>query len=346
MIKLENITKSFGHTTVLSHINLAVQAGEIVGIIGESGAGKSTLLRCINLLEPPTEGKVFINSHELTTLSPAALRQARHQIGMIFQHFNLIESKNVFQNIALALKIINHPHDKIHARVLELLNLVGLTEKEQAYPSQLSGGQKQRIAIARALASNPTVLLCDEATSALDPESTAGILALLKSLNQRLNLTIVLITHEINVVKQICDTVMLLDKGQIIEKQKLLPFFEAPKTSLAKKVVQTALIQPLPEAFRDKLLSAPTHDANCILRIYFHGDATKEPIVHDLISDFSLSINILQANIQYIQKSLLGNMLIEILNHTAVPKAIETFLSQKQLRWETIGYVANTDRTP
>lgn len=233
MIKLSNITKVFHQGTrtiqALNNVSLHVPAGQIYGVIGASGAGKSTLIRCVNLLERPTEGSVLVDGQELTTLSESELTKARRQIGMIFQHFNLLSSRTVFGNVALPLELDNTPKDEIKRRVTELLSLVGLGDKHDSYPSNLSGGQKQRVAIARALASNPKVLLCDEATSALDPATTRSILELLKDINRRLGLTILLITHEMDVVKRICDCVAVISNGELIEQDTVSEVFSHPK---------------------------------------------------------------------------------------------------------------------
>ena len=242
MIKLSNITKVFqqGNRSIqaLNNVSLHVPAGQIYGVIGASGAGKSTLIRCVNLLERPTEGSVQVDGQELTALSEKELTRARRQIGMIFQHFNLLASRTVFGNVALPLELDNTPQAEIKRRVTELLDLVGLGDKHDSYPANLSGGQKQRVAIARALASNPKVLLCDEATSALDPATTRSILELLKDINRRLGLTILLITHEMDVVKRICDCVAVISNGQLIEQDTVSEVFSHPKTPLAQQFQQ------------------------------------------------------------------------------------------------------------
>ncbi|MDX2346361.1 MAG: ATP-binding cassette domain-containing protein, partial [Legionella sp.] len=228
MIKLTGLNKHYGSHHALSDINLAINAGEIFGIIGKSGAGKSTLLRCINLLERPDSGAISVNQQDMLALTPQALREARHQIGMIFQHFNLLQAKTVFENIALPLRIQGASDAHIKKRVDELLALVELSNKAGAYPAALSGGQKQRVAIARALSSEPKVLLCDEATSALDPETTKAILALLKKINHEYGITIVLITHEMDVVKQLAHRVALMEAGRITEIVALNTLFSKP----------------------------------------------------------------------------------------------------------------------
>lgn len=241
MIELKNITKKFvqkkRETIALSGVSLFVPKGKIFGVIGSSGAGKSTLIRCVNLLERPSSGEVIIDGVNLQNLSPAQLAKERRHIGMIFQHFNLLSSKTVFENIAFPLQLDHTPKDQIRKRVAELLTLIGLEEKSNDYPANLSGGQKQRVAIARTLATNPKVLLCDEATSALDPATTSSILALLKDINERLGITILLITHEMNVVKRICDEVAVISEGKLIEQGTVAAVFSDPKMDVTKDFI-------------------------------------------------------------------------------------------------------------
>ena len=275
MIKLSNITKVFqqGNRTIqaLNNVSLHVPAGQIYGVIGASGAGKSTLIRCVNLLERPTQGSVLVGGQELTALSESELTKARRQIGMIFQHFNLLASRTVFGNIALPLELDNTPRDEIKRRVTELLDLVGLSEKQDAYPANLSGGQKQRVAIARALASNPKVLLCDEATSALDPATTRSILELLKDINRRLGLTILLITHEMDVVKRICDCVAVISNGELIEQDSVSEVFSHPKTPLAQQFIQSTLHLDIPEDYAERLNAQSDDNRVPLLRYHCFG---------------------------------------------------------------------------
>src|SRR5436190_4317901 len=275
MIKLDNITKIYTPLVspiyALRDINLTINQGEIFGIVGQSGAGKSTLLRCINLLERPSLGQVWIDEQELTVLNTANLRLVRRQIGMIFQQFNLLTAKTVYENIALPLKFAHYPPSQIHAAIIPLLELTGLSDKQHAYPGQLSGGQKQRVAIARALASRPKILLCDEATSALDPQTTQTILQLLKDINLRLGITIVLITHQIDVVKSICDRVALLDQGSIIEVADIVSFFTAPKTKLAKKFVSLSLKHELNTLLQSRIRSKKKLNIDAVLKIILKG---------------------------------------------------------------------------
>ncbi|HHF6122636.1 TPA: methionine ABC transporter ATP-binding protein, partial [Haemophilus influenzae] len=253
MIKLNNITKIFElpnkKLTALDNVSLNIEKGQICGVIGASGAGKSTLIRCVNLLEKPTSGSVIVDGVELTKLSDRELVLARRQIGMIFQHFNLLSSRTVFENVALPLELESESKAKIQEKITAFLDLVGLSEKRDAYPSNLSGGQKQRVAIARALASDPKVLLCDEATSALDPATTQSILQLLKEINRTLGITILLITHEMEVVKQICDQVAVIDQGRLVEQGTVGEIFANPKTELAQEFIRSTFHISLPDEY-------------------------------------------------------------------------------------------------
>lgn len=268
MIKLSNITKVFQQGTrtiqALNNVSLHVPAGQIYGVIGASGAGKSTLIRCVNLLERPTEGSVLVGGQELTTLSESELTKARRQIGMIFQHFNLLSSRTVFGNVALPLELDNTPKDEIKRRVTELLDLVGLGDKHDSYPANLSGGQKQRVAIARALASNPKVLLCDEATSALDSTTTAQILDLLRRINRELNVTLVIITHSLSVARNICDRVAMIDGGRIVEMGDTEELFSNPQSDILKTLITDAKVEnhrhKHDSASSDEQTDAPTKE--------------------------------------------------------------------------------------
>ncbi|MGA7536829.1 MAG: ATP-binding cassette domain-containing protein [Candidatus Rickettsiella isopodorum] len=343
MIKLINITKiynSLGSTHhALRNINLTIRQGEILGIVGQSGAGKSTLLRCINLLERPSQGQVWINNQELTTLHPSDLRLVRRQIGMIFQQFNLLAAKTVYENIALPLKFAHCSQSKIQAAIEPLLKLTRLSDKQEAYPAQLSGGQKQRVAIARALASQPKLLLCDEATSALDPHTTQTILQLLKAINQRLGITIVLITHQIDVVKSICDRVALLDQGSIVEVTDIVSFFTAPKTNLAKKLVSLSLKHELPPLLQKRLNAQKKLDSHAVLRIIFQGQAAAEPLIAHVMREMGIHLNILQANIECLKETILGIMVVEVIgDQSSLPQGIQ-FLMNKGLFVEVMGYI-------
>ncbi|WP_312785703.1 methionine ABC transporter ATP-binding protein MetN [Stenotrophomonas indicatrix] len=315
MIKLSNITKVFqqGNRVVqaLNNVSLHVPAGQIYGVIGASGAGKSTLIRCVNLLERPTQGTVLVDGQDLTALSESQLTQARRQIGMIFQHFNLLSSRTVFGNVALPLELDNTPREEIERRVNELLELVGLSDKRDAWAANLSGGQKQRVAIARALASNPKVLLCDEATSALDPATTRSILELLKDINRRLGLTILLITHEMDVVKRICDCVAVISNGELIEQDTVSEVFSHPETE-----------QCVP-----------------LLRLEFTGKSVDAPLLSETARRYNVNNNIISAQMDYAGGVKFGIMLAEMHGTAEDTKAAVAYLQEHHVKVEVLGYV-------
>lgn len=340
MIELIKVSKHYvAQANVLTNINLKVETGEIFGIIGSSGAGKSTLIRCINMLETPSSGQIFVAGKELTTLSPPALRHERKQIGMIFQHFNLLSSRTVLENIALPLEIIGLSKRKINLAVAPLLELTGLNDKKDAYPSQLSGGQKQRVAIARALTTQPKVLLSDEATSALDPHTTHAILQLLKNINEQLNLTVLLITHEMDVVKEICHRLAILEKGSIIEESNVLEFFSHPKTNTAKQFIRSNLQHTLPEIIAQKIRKEKD-DNDILLRLSFVGRTAQEPLIAYVVKNFNLDISILQANIEVIRDSIVGVMLIQITHQEENLALAMQYLRKKDVFVEVIGFYA------
>lgn len=317
-----NVTKTYENVTAVDNVNLTIPKGEIFGIIGYSGAGKSTLLRCINLLEKPTEGQVLINHTDLTALSKLEVRKERLKIGMIFQHFHLISSAKVYDNIAFSMLAAGKTKDEIKERVPELLEMVGLSDRADHFPAQLSGGQKQRVGIARALANDPTVLLCDEATSALDPNTTASILKLLKEINERLGITIVLITHEMEVVQQICHRVAVMEDGKVIEVNEAYELFADPQTPLAKQFVQTVHSLTLP----DRLLAART---GSIVQITFRGHSAEDSIISETINRFKVIVNILHGQINYIQDRPLGILIVEIKGDAPeIKRAIEYIINR------------------
>lgn len=336
MIEIISLSKSYHGLQVLSDLHLSIHAGEIFGIIGKSGAGKSTLLRCINLLERPDQGRILIEGKDILKLSSAKLREIRHQISMIFQHFNLLESKTVFENVALPMRIQHMDADVIEKKVKELLEFVGLSDKMHDYPKSLSGGQKQRVAIARALSTSPRILLCDEATSALDPETTQSILALLKEINVRFGITIVLITHEMEVIKQICHRVAVMSQGVIQEMLSLSEVFSHPE-SIAKRLLYAHLSPKLPSCLLKNISSTPTNKP--LLRLYFEGEAATGPFISQTSRTLGLDINILLANIDRIEAVTCGILIIEI---NADQTLLNTFIKRCQdhhLTVEVIGYV-------
>ncbi|MBN3214704.1 methionine ABC transporter ATP-binding protein MetN [Pectobacterium polaris] len=343
MIELSNITKVFQQNgrkiTALADVSLHVPTGQIYGVIGASGAGKSTLIRCINLLERPTEGKVLVDGQELTQLSDSQLTRARRQIGMIFQHFNLLASRTVFGNISLPLELDNTPKADITKRVNELLELVGLADKHDVYPANLSGGQKQRVAIARALASNPKVLLCDEATSALDPATTRSILELLKDINRRLGLTILLITHEMDVVKRICDQVAVISDGRLIEQDTVSEVFSHPKTPLAQKFIQSTLHLDIPDDYLARLSPDSRPDTTPLLRMEFTGKSVDAPLLSEVARRFNVNNNIISAQMDYAGGVKFGIMLAEMHGNDADIQAAIQFLQESHVTIEVLGYV-------
>ena len=317
MIRLENISKDFvvdGKTVhAVKDVTNEIDKGQIFGIIGFSGAGKSTLVRCINLLERPTSGKVFLEDTELTALPYKKLREARQKIGMIFQSFNLMPSRTVYENIELPLKHNGYPKDKRKQRIEELLSLVELSDKGNNYPSQLSGGQKQRVAIARALAGDPKVLLCDEATSALDPKTTSQILALLKKLNQELKLTIVIITHQMPVVKDICDRAAVMEQGEVIEQGYVYDLFSNPKTKLTKSFMDTANnFGSFFDILDEKGSLADVSDGTHIYLLTYTGDAAGKALMSEIYKKFTVESNILYGNIDYIKGKPLGKLAVNL----------------------------------
>lgn len=345
MIILQQLSKNYttqdGSIPALQDINLHISAGEIFGIIGKSGAGKSTLIRCVNLLERPSAGQVIVHQQNLMSLSTAELRQARRKIGMIFQHFNLLNSRTVYDNIAFPLELAGGSSKGMDEVIMPLLELTGLTHKKNHYPAQLSGGEKQRVAIARALAPKPHVLLCDEATSALDPETTTSILQLLKGIRDKLNLTILLITHEMSVIKACCDRVGILQKGKLIEENEVGEFFAYPKTEIAKNFIFSSLPETLPPAIQQYILAEAHADTHPVVRLRFMPDTATQPIIAQLISQFNLRVNILQGNVEYIKKHPMGVMLVAIDGEKEKLNAAVHYLQKIGVDSKIIGHVPN-----
>lgn len=338
MIEISGLVKSFNDHIALHDINLFIQEGEIFGIIGKSGAGKSTLLRCINLLERPDKGHVLVDNEDLTQLTPKQLRQARHKTAMIFQQFNLLNSRTVYDNIALPMRIQGLDEAFINSKVEELLVLVELSNKREAYPAQLSGGQKQRVAIARALSCSPKILLCDEATSALDPETTEAILNLLKKINQLFGITIVLITHEMEVVKRICHRLALMDAGSIIEISALANIF-SKKDSMARNMLYTQLSPEIPLCLSNRLSPVPTDKA--LLRLFYEGSEATVPFISQASRELHLDINILLANIDQYDTTTCGVLIVEIIANATLLQAFITRCEQCSLSVEILGYVTD-----
>jgi D-methionine transport system ATP-binding protein len=336
MIELSGVSKSFANHHALKAIQLFIPEGEIFGIIGRSGAGKSTLLRCINLLERPDQGKVLINQCNLMNLSSANLSKSRHQIGMIFQHYNLLHSKNVYDNIALPMRIQGISEVMIRERIIELLPLVELEDKVNVYPTQLSGGQKQRVAIARALACSPKILLCDEPTSALDPETTDAILDLLQKINQLYGITIVIITHEMEVIKKVCHRLALMEFGRISEITSIGQAF-ANKQSQARALLFSQLTPKLPLCLSTRLSEIPNDKP--LIRLFFEGEEATVPFISQASRELSIDINILLANIDRFDTVTCGVLVAELSASSDLLKIFIQRCEQCALRVEILGYL-------
>ena len=344
MIEIKQLNKVFyqGDKAInaLSDINLTIKQGTIFGVIGSSGAGKSTLIRCVNLLERPSNGQVIVDGIDLTTLSNQKLTLARRKIGMIFQHFNLLSSRTVFDNVALPLELANTNKATIKTKVTELLALVGLEDKHQSYPANLSGGQKQRVAIARALASDPKVLLCDEATSALDPATTHSILELLQEINRKLDLTILLITHEMDVVKRICSEVAIIGDGKLVEQGSVGDIFSHPKTELAKDFIRSTLDLSIPADYQARMTKTQVENSYPLIRLEFTGASVDAPLISQVTRKFGLDISILSSDMDYAGGVKFGLMLAEFFGDQSSVENAVNFLRQNKVNVEVLGYVA------
>lgn len=338
MIQFKNISKHYQqkgqHITALDQINLDIPAGCIYGLIGYSGAGKSTLIRLINLLERPNSGQVMVNNVDFTALSAHELRQQRSNIGMIFQHFNLLMSKTVAENIELPLKLLGIAKAERKSRVEELLEFIGLSHKKNAFPDELSGGQKQRVGIARALANHPKILLCDEATSALDPQTTQSVLDLLKKINKEQGITIVMVTHEMDVIEKVCDYVAVMEHGKVIESGRTLALFSQPQHPTTKTFIQTVLQQQLP---LNILKNLDNQNQNSIYSLQFLGTSAQETVVQAAIKKFDISLNILFANMTEIDGSVIGQMFIQLLGDPTVIQQTVAFFEQHGVKVEQPG---------
>ncbi|GAB7521020.1 methionine ABC transporter ATP-binding protein [Paraburkholderia sp. 2C] len=343
MIELRNISQRFagprGPIDALHNVNLSIPSGEVFGIIGRSGAGKSTLVRTINLLTRPTEGNVVVGGRDLTTMSAGELRDARREIGMIFQHFNLLSSRTVFDNVALPLELTGIKRAEIEAAVLPLLDLVGLSAQKDRYPSQISGGQKQRVGIARALASRPKVLLSDEATSALDPETTRAILDLLKRINRELGLTVVMITHQMDVIKQVCDRVAVLDAGRVVEQGKVIDVFLQPHHEVTRALIGDVIAQELPPAMKARVAARLQTGSGHLLRLAFSGSGVDQPILSETIRRYELDFNILHGQIDEIQGQAFGSLAVLAGGEPAKVAEAIAFLREQHVVVEEMAYV-------
>ncbi|SPP25606.1 methionine ABC transporter ATP-binding protein [Brochothrix thermosphacta] len=338
MIKLDNVSKTFetrnGAVNAVKDVNLEINEGEIFGIIGYSGAGKSTLIRMFNGLEAPTQGAIHINDVMISDVKGAALRAARQKIGMIFQHFNLLWSRTVAENIAFPLEIAGVKKAERERRVAELIHLVGLDGRDKSYPSQLSGGQKQRVGIARALANDPDVLLCDEATSALDPQTTSEVLNLLTDINKRLGLTIILITHEMPVIRKICNRVAVMEGGEVVELGDVLSVFQTPQQEITRRFVSQATDDTATEEVEQLLIE--TYPTGLLARLVFNASQATQPIITDLSKKFNLDISILHGSITQTQNGSYGFLFIQIVAEQEQIIQTKAYLEEIDVRMEVI----------
>lgn len=341
MILLENINKTYKtkKTTVnaLKNVNIKIEGGDIFGIIGYSGAGKSTLVRCINLLEKPDTGKVVVNGVDLTTLSAKDLMKSRAKIGMIFQHFNLMNSRNVFKNVAYPLKGKGLSKEEVKEKVFKLLKLVGIEDKAYVYPSQLSGGQKQRVGIARALANDPEVLLCDEATSALDPQNTGAILKLLRDINKEMKLTIVIITHQMEVIKEICNRVVVMENGEVVEEGSALDIFSNPKARITKEFIShTMHSDRIQDILEQKDFESANGKPEVTVKIAYVGENTAEAFISKISIKFGVLASILFGNIEFIQGTSFGNLVVKLSGENSKIEEAIQFLRENNITVEVI----------
>ena len=340
MIQINDLSKIYNgggqEVMALKEVNLTVNQGEIFGIIGLSGAGKSTLIRCINMLEEPTTGNILINGQDVTLMNKQELRRLRQKIGMIFQHFNLLSSRTVFDNVMFPLEIAGVPEKKARQKVGELLELVGLSDKARVYPEQLSGGQKQRVGIARALANEPVLLLSDEATSALDPQTTRSILKLLKDINYQLGLTILLITHDMNVIKDACDRVAVIDNSRIVEVGDVLSIFSNPGTPTSRSFINTIINKEIPEEIRHRSVMDNGSTASRLIRVSFIGASAGEPLMSTMLQKYNVKANILYGNIDRVKDTPFGNLTVELIGTLELINQAMDFLRENGLEIEVL----------
>lgn len=341
MIQLIDVSKTFesesGTVHAVKDVNLTIEKAEIFGVIGYSGAGKSTLVRCLNLLERPTKGQVLIDGVDLCTLNEKELRKHRQKIGMIFQQFNLLGSRTVYENVAFPLRYQGISKKDIEDRVNSLLELVGITDKKNAYPSQLSGGQKQRVAIARALANKPGILLCDEATSALDPQTTQSILKLLKDVNKKLGITIVIITHEMSVIKDICHRVAVMEDGYVVELNDVVSIFSHPKAQITKDFISTTSnLSRIDDLVSENAAIVDLEKGQKICRLDFFGSNTKDPMISQVSKKYNVDASIIFANVEIISETILGSMIVILSGEEENQESVINYLKNNEIKVEVI----------
>lgn len=338
IISFENLSKRYekkGQTFVaLDNVTFKVNKGDVYGLIGFSGAGKSTLLRMVNALETPTEGKIFVKGVDLTSLKEGQLREVRKDIGMIFQEFNLLETKTVFDNIAIPLVLRHESKQKIKSRVEELLKFVGLEDKAKALPGELSGGQKQRVGIARALATEPEILLCDEATSALDPDTTESILNLLARVNKELNVTILFVTHTIRVVQKLCNKVAILEHGKLVENGSVIDIFSKPKSTIAKRFVETVIPSKIPESIVAELKK---YEGNYkVIRIFFHAEHATDDVIWQINAKLGVHTNVMFASVTELQGRVLSIITLQLTGNEEDFKKVEDYINSHDIAFEEV----------
>lgn len=338
MIQFMDISKTFQTKKdtihALNHVSLTIDDGDVFGIIGFSGAGKSTLLRMVNALEVPTTGHVEIDGKNIDALSHKELRGVRKKIGMVFQQFNLLESKSVYDNIAIPLRLNKADTVQIRNTVMKLLQFVNLEDKADVYPGQLSGGQKQRVGIARALATNPSILLCDEATSALDPETTDNILQLLERINKELHITILVVTHEIQVIQRICNKVAVMEHGQVVEQGSVLDVFSNPQQNITKRFIQSVIPDTIPNTVIEKIRAQK--DNYKIVKVRFLGDKATDNVLYEINQTFDVQTNVLFASVNELQKNVLGIFILQIIGTDTAIQHVMDYIDNKGLQWQEV----------
>lgn len=338
MIQFMDISKTFQTKKdtihALNHVSLTIDDGDVFGIIGFSGAGKSTLLRMVNALEVPTTGHVEIDGKNIDALSHKELRGVRKKIGMVFQQFNLLESKSVYDNIAIPLRLNKADAVQIRNTVMKLLQFVNLEDKADVYPGQLSGGQKQRVGIARALATNPSILLCDEATSALDPETTDNILQLLERINKELHITILIVTHEIQVIQRICNKVAVMEHGQVVEHGSVLDVFSNPQQNITKRFIQSVIPDTIPDTVIEKIRAQKENYK--IVKVRFLGDKATDNVLYEINQTFDVQTNVLFASVNELQKNVLGIFIIQIIGTDTAIQHVMDYIDSKGLQWQEV----------
>ena len=349
VVQLSDLCKSYssslGRLNVLDKICLSVQAGQIFGIIGRSGAGKSTLLRCLNCLEFPDSGEIYINQQSLLHSSAKQRRKILQKVGTVFQNFNLLSRRTVLQNIALPLECQGLSVKEIASKVQKVANLVGLNDKHNAYPSQLSGGQRQRVAIARAIVADVTLLLCDEFTSALDPETSLEILALLRQLNKQLGVTIILITHDMNVVREICDRVCVLEQGVVVEDDSIEKILLAAKHAITQSLVRNLLIKDLPHAITEIIHPKQKENDHVVLRLAFSAHSATQPIIASIITKFNIPVNIIAGGLDHVRELALGSLIVTLPAHPHLLDEILHYFSICNVTTEILGFIPDHDST-